>query len=236
MEIEQLAVERCYALRSLLTAMTILLTQRAELIDAIDDAADAALTDAPHHREDLESLLHVHDVAWRSKRLRCQHDDDDDDGADNEMSSSSEVGTARAAFAHATYENLANSLAVAATWETRLRALDAAPVKKCALMLNIMRSEHMGRTEFKVFEDQLQLDGSFTAGAEKPPKPGAVSLFEKLIGCFLTLGAFAGPVYYLIYVFSPSYADQGQGGRALIRSWYYATSNDRPRFAILVGV
>ena len=140
------------------------------------------------------------------------------------MSSSKEVGAgARTAFARAAYETLASSLAVAAKWEARLRALDAAPIKKCALILNILRSEHMGRTEFEVFEGQLALDGSFSAGAPAPQNLVAVSLRAKLIGCVATLVAFAGPVYYLIYVFSPSYADQGQGDRALIRSWYYAT-------------
>ena len=195
LDVAELPPSSYYALRALLPAMLRICFQHEEFSEAMESAKSRRQT------RDLSRLRAKLEGHWGLSGAPGLDGDGDVEW----------VGR----FAKVVFTELAKNLEVAATYMQHVDAVkDDRKAARC--LVNLMRRESLTPHEVKVFESQLTADGAF-AGPKPPPKTlPPVSLEAKVVASVLCLGAFAGPIFFLMVFASAE-------GHKMTRCWYFST-------------
>ncbi|KAH8043924.1 hypothetical protein JL722_14946 [Aureococcus anophagefferens] len=116
------------------------------------------------------------------------------------------------------------NLMIAATWDRHLADMRSDDGRKCTLLYNLLRLEHMDAKERVLFYHELKSEGCFAASGRGPTlkmqKP--VSVRAKILGTLGFLAALLLPMWWLLII-ARKYNGAGSAGRKIKRICYFST-------------
>ena len=122
------------------------------------------------------------------------------------------------AFAKRTFAVLLENLQIAATWDAHLTAMKDDDARKCCLLYNLLRLEHLSQKERVLYYHMLKGEGAFAppgATAKKASlKP--VTALPKIVGTIGCVLAFVLPMWWLL-VIARKFNAAGAAGKKMKR-------------------